>query len=268
MPLSFGPWRDDSEDAKAFRYLFKRADIFKPQARDGDQREAVDGVSFPGAYLAVFDDFTDVYGYVLYTPRPSGVFEQHTGFIAEFRGATAEADVKQSTAKMFLETPCSQIVTFCPEWLPATKVMARRMGAQQLFTKAPFATRDGKVYAADLYGQTALQWAWRNHMDFAEVGAKWHDQVFAAIEPHHDEDRAHNAFLGLALEMGKKQPQKAAAIYAAWAELAGYEPGRILWANQRGFSLIDIGAAAILNGPEGVISVIPHEQSDRSQNHG
>lgn len=260
MALSFAPFAYDSDDAKAFRQLFKHDSIFEPQRRDGDDRHAVDLATFAGAYLAVAWEGTvidEAVGYILYTPRPNGVFEQHTGFLPEHRGLAAEEYIGNATLSMFMETLCSQIVTFCPEWLPSTRAMAKRMGAIRLFDTPRFAFRDGKPYSATLFGQTALQWAWRIHHEFEEVGAHWHDQVFAAIEPHHEEDPSHNGFLGLALEMGKRQPHKAMAIYSAWAELAGYEPGRLVWADGEGNSFIDIGNAMVLNGPDRILAVIP-----------
>lgn len=257
MALSFGPWRDISEDGTAFRQLFKHDEIFEPQRRDGDQREAVDGASFPGAYLAIFSEGPEAYGFILYTPRPSGVFEQHTGFLRAFRGESAERDIAEATQRMFFETPCSQIVTFCPDWLPGTRVLAKRMGAQYLFENSLFARRDGENRAADLYGQSALQWAWQHHHEFERAGAKWHDQVFTTLEPHHEEDPAHNAMLGLALEMGKRQPHKAIAIYNAWSELAGYAPGALIWADGQGNSVFDIGVATVVNSADRVIAVFP-----------
>lgn len=263
MALSFAPWADDSDDVGAFRQLFKHDSIFEPQRRYGDDRRDVDAANFPGAYLAVARGDAihgapyGAFGYILYTPRPSGVYEQHTGFLTEQRGVNAERVIAEATRRMFMETPCSQIVTFCPEWLPGTRALAKRMGAIRLFEKAPFAIRDGENYSAELWGQSALQWAWRNHAEYAQNGAAWHDQVFAAIEPHHEDDATHNGFLGLALEMGKRQPHKAIAIYNAWAELAGYQPGALIWADGEGNSFIDIGNAMVLNGPDRILAVVP-----------
>lgn len=263
--LSFGPWQPGSADAVAFRRLFKTDSIYEPQRTDDGKPEDVDAVEFHGGYLAVFrgdDVHGEEYGhrgYVLYTARPGGVFEQHTGFLELHRGKAAESAIAEATRRMFLETPCTQIVTFCPEWLPATKAMAKRFGAIPMFEVKSFANRGEEMKLAHLYGQTALQWAWRNYGEFEAVGRRWHDEVFSAIEPHHEDDPTHNAFLGLALEMGRQQPHKALAIYNAWAELAGYAAGRLIWADGEGNSFVDIGNAMVLNGPDHVLAVIPRK---------
>lgn len=262
---TFGPWMDGSDDAMAMTLLLANDEIWQSQCRDGDSKALIAGMSFPGAYLAVFraqqsspsEMIYHPVGYILYTPRGAGVFEQHTAFLELHRGKFAAECIDWAFRAMFLETSCTQLITVCQAWQPETRLSAKSRGAIELFTIPRYAKKDGKEHPAAVFGITVMEWAWRHHQDFGYAGEKWHDEVFADLEPHHEEDPAHNGFLGLALEMGKKQPHKAIAVYNAWASLAGYAPGELLWADAAGNSLIDIQVAIVLNGPNGVAAVLP-----------
>lgn len=257
--FSFGPWQDGSDDAKDMLWLLQEDDIWEPQARDGDSREAARGASFPGAWLALYRDGTSPLGYILYIPRNPvcTVLEQHTAFITRARGQVAARVIENATAAVFLQTPCSRIVTFCPDWHPASKYMARHMGATPVYRKENFAERQGKKFGAELYSQSVLEWAFRNHHKYAEIGKAWHDSVFAKLEPHHEDDAAHDGFVGLAVTMGKYQPHKAVAVYNTWAELAGYAPAQVGWSDMQGNALIDIANAYVVNNGNRAVAAFP-----------
>lgn len=237
--------------------LLQRDDIWEPQARDGDNREDALHASFPDAWIALSRRGANPVGYILYIPRTPEVFEQHTAFITDARGAEAVRAIQIATDKIFIETPCSRIVTHCPDWHPASKSLARHMGATSMYSIADFATRGGVKYGATLYGQNVMEWAWRNHKNYAHVGARWHDEVFAALEPHHEDDPAHNGFVGMAVEMSRYQPLKAIGVYNTWAQIAGYEQAKLCWHDGQGNAVIDISNAYVVNSPSRVIAAFP-----------
>lgn len=264
--FTFGQWQDGSDDARDMLWLLQQDDIWEPQARDGDEKESAANATFPGAWLAVYRDDISPLGYILYIPRnPVGsVLEQHTAFMTKARGQAAARVIESATAAVFLQTPCSRIVTFCPEWHPASKSMARHMGATPVYRKVNFGTRQGEQFGAELYSQSVLEWAFRNHLNYATVGKEWHDAVFAMLEPHHDEDAAHDGFVGLAVSMGKYQPHKAVAVYNTWAELAGYAPASVQWTDGRGNAVIDIANAYVVNSGSHAIAAFPKCQPSQS----
>lgn len=266
--ISFGLWGEHPEDIEAFRELFQRDDIFEPQRRDGDTKEMVLDADFPGCYLAVFRDGPDMpsgriqepMGYIMFFPKTkTGVFEQHTAFITEARGAAAGRMIEAAIAMLFIEGQAIALLTTCPEWNPAAASMARKMGGSIRYRKDQYALRDGQVQGADIYGMTILDWAYRHHPGYGEIGHRWHEQVFSQLPAaKHDDDEAHNGILGIALKVGERRPHLGLGIYNAWAEIAGYAPATLIWADGNGNSLIDIDNAYVVNLPNGkVASVIP-----------
>lgn len=263
---SFGPWQEGSDDAKDMLWLLQRDDVWEPQARDGDEKEKAALSTFPGTWLAVFRDQMSPVGYILYVPRNPhcSVMEQHTGFIESARGKDAIDAMQSATAAVFLQTPCSRIVSYCPDWHPGTKGIARQMGSVPLYYVPKFAKRAGIEYGATLYGLTVLEWAFRNHMNYAHIGHRWHEEVFAKLEPHHEDDDVHDGFLGLAVEMGVRNPHKAVAVYNIWAELAGYAPASVQWADGQGNALIDISNAYVLNSGNRAIAAFAKNAQDHT----
>lgn len=256
--MIFEPWKNGTETAHKVCNLFAQEEIFEPQKMDGSKPSDLESADLTGSFVALFEEADGPAGYILYVPRLPGVYEQHTAFLKPFRGNRAMDWIRLATRTMFIETDCIQIMTTCPQWLPETRILAKKMGAQELFSRQ-IGKRDGLTVSGDIFAQTHMQWAWANHLTFQKVGELWHDEVFKTLEPHHEDDAVHNAFLGLALTMGAKQPQKAVGVYNAFAVLAGYEPGRLMWADCQGNSLVDIGPASVVNSHGRVLAVFPKQ---------
>lgn len=262
--ISFGLWGEHPEDIEAFRRLFQRDDIFDPQRRDGDTKEMVLDADFPGCYLALFrgDDIDgQTYGpigYIMFFPKTNtGVFEQHTAFVTEARGAVAMRLIELAIAKLFIDGQAIALLTTCPAWNPAAAGMARKMGGSIRYRKDQYALRDGQVYGADIYGMTILDWAYKNHPGYGEIGHRWHEQVFSKLpEAKHDDDDAHDGILGIALKVGERRPHLGLGIYNAWAEIAGYAQATLIWADGNGNSLIDIDNAYVVNLPDGIVAAV------------
>lgn len=260
--MSFGLVAKHSNDDCAIKEILVRPEIWEAQRRDGDSINAVPEASFgESAFAAVFRQDNQPVGYVLFTLVPlqthQTIYVQHTAFLEAFRGEKAMGCIAAAHQEMFFQTTALSIITHCPDWLPATKWMAEKMGGRRVSHMNHFALRDGRVQGASIYRIQCFDWACDNHEEFQDLGERWHETVFKELEPHHDDDPAHNGFLGLALMMGIRQPHKAMAIYNMWAERAGYVPGEVLWADGQGHSLIDFREGVCLNSPDGVMSVIP-----------
>lgn len=257
LSLSFAVWHKGTEDDVALKALMILPEIWEGQRRDCDNVEQVAEAEFHNCLLAIFRLEGQAIGYLLFEPRCPELAVQHTGFLEKHRGSLAIKCIEHAHREVFLRTSVTHILTHCPEWSMATASLARKMGGEAVSFIKSFAIRDGRMQGARLYELSCITWARLNHTDFQEQGEKWHEQVFAKIEPHHEDDPAHNGFLGLALEMGKYQPHKAMAIYNNWAERAGYLQGELIWSNRASYSFVDFGHGFALNGPDGIVAVLP-----------
>ncbi len=255
--MTFGVIAQGSNDEKDIKRLLVMPEIWDGQRRDEDDVEKVECATFENTIAAVFRREGVAFGYVLFVHKGDGLFIQHTAFIESERGKVAIECIEAALKAMFLETMATDILTHCPEWALGTAKLARTIGAHCMFRMPNFAVRDGRMQYAAVYGLTMFEWAWLHHADFEEQGEKWHEQVFGDEGPSHDHDPVHEMFLGLALEMGIHQPHKAVFLYNGWARRAGYAEASLLWAGERGHSLVDFRDGIALNGPNGVISVIP-----------
>lgn len=257
LALSFAVWRKGTEDDVALKALMILPEIWDGQRRDCDDVEKIPEAEFHSCLLAVFRLEGQAIGYVLLQPLSADLVVQHTAFLEKYRGALAIKCIEHAHREVFLRTPVTHILTHCPEWHPATATLARRMGGEPVSFIKNFAVRDGRMHGARLYELSVISWARLNHTDFQEQGEKWHEAVFKQIEPHHEDDPAHDSWLGLALEMGKFQPHKAMVLYSNWAVRAGYVQGELIWANGAGYSFVDFGHGFALNGPDGIVAVLP-----------
>lgn len=273
--MKFRPWNGTGEEAVATRdsmiALLLSEDIWDSQRIDGTSKEECMDPKFPeGTFLAVFYDDLAAVGYVLFVPKAPGVWEQHTAFDKEHRGAYALEAVRLSHKAMFMQTPCFHLISYCPEWHPAARFFAQKLGAEYAFRNQNAYTRDGRKQWADVFSLTLVAWAYDVHGEYEDIGEQWHEEVFAKLEPHHEDDPAHNGFLGIAIEMAKYSPQKAVALYNSYAQIAGYHPANLVATHTSGLCVIDIGNAWITMAGDKVAAAVPKpcpplEQSQQSQ---
>lgn len=260
VKMTFGVVAKDSREDRAIKALALHEEIWSEQCGDNDSQDQVRNGSFEGVTAAVFRmmDGDNAFGYILFVPRQDGLVEQHTAFLGYTRGPIGLKCIRAAHRELFLWTPFIGVITFCPDWNPGSRHLCQKVGAVQVSTVPKFKIRGGRMWGAALYHLLLWTWACDAHDEFQEIGEAWHERVFSQIpEAEHDEDPAHNGWLGLAVEMGKRQPQKAVEVYNSWAMKANYAPGKLLWADGNGHSLIDFGHGIALNGPETVLAVLP-----------
>lgn len=261
--MKFTAWNEATEEANANRAsvqaLLLTPDIWEPQRIDTVTLEEASKCKFvEGSFVAVFYEDLAAVGYVLFTPKAPGVWDQHTGFDTKHRGSFAALAVKQAHTAMFMQTPAFQIISFCPEWNPATSHFAQMLGATKAFRHVNAYTRDGKQHYADCWTLPIATWAYQVHHEYKHVGAKWHEDVFEKLEPHHEDDPAHNGFLGLAVTMAQFDPAKAVALYNAYAQLSGYQPANLIYTRPGGVCVIDIGNAVVTMRGDQVSSAVSY----------
>ncbi len=260
VTINFGVIAKDSNDERAIKALATLPEIWDEQCGDQESVDQIKQGTFEGVTAAVFRHVEGghAFGYILFVPRPDGLFEQHTAFRTDQRGPLALRCIKEAHKEVFLTTPMVGIITKCPDWNPGSRHLSHKLGAVRVSALPKFKIRDGRWQGATLYHLMLWTWCCENHDEFQDVGEAWHEKVFAQMpEAEHEDDSSHNSWLGLALEMGKLQPVKAIDIYNSWGAKTGYAPAKLLWADGASSALIDIFSATVLNTPDGGVVVIP-----------
>jgi hypothetical protein len=164
-----------------------------------------------------------------------GLYECHSMFLPEGRGAAAQAAMAEGLRYLFAQTDCGQVVTKCPENNGAAKGAARAMGFSPMFKlEKAWPVEDGEPVGIEVVTLTMHKWVSRD----AEVEAtgKWFHQRLEELTeaagkpiPEHFEDPAHNRAVGAACLMFQAgNPGKAQAFYNLWARIAGYPQIRIM----------------------------------------
>jgi len=233
-----------SADREGFLRILIRDDVWEPQAMDGVELPT----AFPfgeDCWIFAMEQDDQNAAILIFVPLGQGIYEQHSAIPENYRGSWNDMIAKAHRA-MFLQTDATMLVTLCPDWMPLLAKVSGRFGAKKMWHKDHIGNRETVPYGADMMGLTVMDWAWRNHMDFQQQGHEWHEAAFADGAQHHEDDLAHDGFVGLALQMSVCCPAKAQQVYNTWARTAGYYPLTILWASD-GNSLIDIGSSTILN---------------------
>lgn len=261
--MIFRPWNGEGEEAisirDSVRALLISDEIWDTQRIDACTKEQAFECTFPeGTFIAVFFDGLPAVGYILYVPKAPGVWEQHTAFDKEHRGSYALDCSKQAIAAMFMRTDAFHLVSPCPEWLPAAHIFAKKLGGTVFYRHHGAFTRDGRKQWADMYSLHISAWAGDVHADYEHIGEQWHEAAFAKLEEHHDEDPAHNGFLGLAIAIAKYNPAKAVAVYNSWAQIAGYHPANLIMAHPSGLCVLDIGNAVVTMVGDTVAAAVPY----------
>lgn len=260
VKMSFGVIAKCSNDERAIKALAVLPENWNDMCGDNEDPDQIRGGTFEGVTAAVFRhvEGDHAFGYILFVPRQDDLVEQHTVFCEAQRGNVASQCIRAAHKELFLTTKWIGVLTFCPEWNPGARHLAQKVGAVKVSTVPNFRLRGGRWQGAALYHLLLWTWSCDHHDEFQDTGEAWHDRVFSQLpEAKHEDDPAHNGWLGLAVEMGKRQPHKAVEVYNSWAIKAGYALGKLLWADGNGHSLIDFGHGIALNGPESVLAVLP-----------
>lgn len=187
-------------------------------------------------------------GGVLFQWIEPGLYEAHTQFLPQCRGKEAVQNVRDALRWMFTRTDAVEIVTKVPEPNKAALGLVRTIRGQKLFERAgAWPTENGAV-AVSFYGLSLMGWA-GSAPDIGASGHWFHEKLEAAKAatagalPPHDDDAAHDQYVGATVEMiAAGQIEKALAFYGRWARFSGYGPISAIAMNPL---VIDIGDALL-----------------------
>lgn len=186
-------------------------------------------------------------GFVCQRQEP-GIYEVHSQFVPEARGENALRCAMDGMRHMFTRTDCVELRTKVPEGNLAASALARRVGFVHQFTRdKAWPGPDGQT-PVRYYAISIDQWA-GHCVDLEATGAWFHDKLEAAkiamgaTTPIHDDDAAHDRYVGATVEMIQSGlVDKALAFYWRWAAFAGYGPIRAIAVNPL---VVDIGDAIL-----------------------
>lgn len=188
--------------------------INHPEVKDGAEVKGVGDASLLAANLNNFVLVTEFGGFIV-IKKMAGLYECHTQFLPEGRGAHAVEAVREALRYMFTLTDCERIVT---------KVHVDNRHTQ-IFT-AQFFKKRGRTGDHFYYSMDIDDWVITDS-ECQKAGDEFH----ALLGEHkdHDDDKTHDCFAGYAWLTAKTgNVFKAQMHYNKWAVMAGYEPLLIL----------------------------------------
>jgi len=97
-------------------------------------------------------------GFWLVIPKGAGVWEVHTNFLPEHRGAFALDAATLAIDLMFTATPAVTLTSFCPECLPESWFFARRNGFKTDFSRPAVWPRAGVRHGVRHVSLTLHEW--------------------------------------------------------------------------------------------------------------
>lgn len=158
----------------------------------------------------------------------AGIYEVHTQFTPECRGAKVIRAVQDALRFMFTRTDCFEVQTKVPANNAGALGLVRAIGGDLQFTRdAVWPAGDGMV-ACGFYVLTIASWAGK--CDAVMASGEWfHDKLEAAkiakgaSSVVHEDDAAHDRYVGATVEMILNgQEAKALWFYNRWARFSGY----------------------------------------------
>jgi hypothetical protein len=150
-----------------------------------------------------------------------GIYEVHSLALPHVRGAYVYAAASLSIRFMFFATGAMELLTRVPEGNVAATALSRKVGFSPEFTRPnAWLAADGPKEVT-FYAMRYPEWV--KHQDWLRESG---EQLHAMLgEVEHDDDPAHDLYVGAAMEMVLSgQPDKACFLYNRWARFAGYEP--------------------------------------------
>jgi hypothetical protein len=165
-----------------------------------------------------------------------GYYEVHTQFIPEARGAAAIQAVRDALWWMFTATDAVEIVTKVPDTnLGALGLVRAIHGTFQFSRPNAWQNADGALSGVKYYSKTLMDWVRDESEELSKTGDWFHDKLaeaktrMGASNPPHDDDHAHDRYVGMASEMiSRGQLAKGVLTYNRWATFAGYAPVSVL----------------------------------------
>ncbi len=166
---------------------------------------------------------------------------------------------------LFCNTDAVEALTKVPRGHVAARALAQAVGGIPSFVVPDGWILNSKPLSTTLYSLTLQAWMARRAAIFAPLGDWFHRSLEAQYAtlgyttPLHAHDAAHDAAVGLAVEMIRSgQPYKGAVFYNRWASIAGYAPLTVLNDNP---IVLDI-EEAILRVQGGAFEVIQLRNKD------
>lgn len=177
-----------------------------------------------------------------------GIYEAHSQFVPEHRGANVLTAARDAERFMFTRTDCVEIRSKVPEGNKAALGFALAMRYELQFERANAWPTESGMVSAKYFARTINQWA-NLAPGIAETGEWFHDKLesakgwFGSKTPIHDDDPIHDRYVGATCEMMLAgQVGKALAFYQRWASFAGYGPIAVIAEYP---TVIDIGDAIL-----------------------
>lgn len=196
---------------------------------------------------------TDGGGFICVWQEP-GVYEVHTQFLPDYRGAAALQAAREGFDWMFLRTDAEIIQTRVAYSNEKADKFTQLCGFQLDFERERAWGEEPMRY----FSIDTAQWLRRNQTALARKGEEFHKLLVekgGAVD--HVDDLAHDAAVGAAVSMFQHgQVQKAVVWYNRWARFAGYEPVTVLNISPL---VVNIKSALIALTPVG-FDVLPLEK--------
>lgn len=187
-------------------------------------------------------------GGLLFVRYAPGVYEVHTQFLPEARGANAVVVTNDALRWMFTKTDAVEILTKVPDGNKGAKGLVHAIHGELRFHRDNAWLGPNGSDGVGYYALPIQSWAGKC-ADLEASGHWFHDKLEAAktamgaSEPLHDDDAAHDRYVGATVEMILSgQIEKAMGFYGSWAPFAGYGPVQVIAVNP---ITIDIGDAIL-----------------------
>lgn len=159
-------------------------------------------------------------GFLLEQLEP-GYLEVHTLFLPGAEEIRAKAWL--ALTFIFTHTDAVELVTKVPVDNVKALGLAKAVGFNQRFRRTKAWDRWSGAVDVDYLGMTLDEWI-RTDPTLEPVGESLHEMLQAEHEVKHEDDPAHNAYVGAAIFCAcAGNLTKGVAIYNRWARFAGYE---------------------------------------------
>ena len=180
-------------------------------------------------------------GWILEAKGP-GVYEIHSLFLPEGRGASFFKAARDMLRYMFTRTDCTEIWTRCPDDNPGARMAALKNGFREVFRRE---NCWGEGVGVSYQSLTIDGWSMRDP-EALKAGQAFHEQLGDHLS--HPEDEAHDRAVGAALLMARAhQIGKGVQWFNRFAAFAGYAPIQAL-----GVDIVATADQIIEIGPESI----------------
>lgn len=208
-------------------------------ANNPDVRPMLGG-SGPLDFTQLLNDANNVgfegeFGGFIVVKLEGGVYECHSLFLPEGRGAFVLEAMKEGLRYLFVKTDCIEVVTKAPVDNRAAFGAARGMGFMTSYRlDRGWMGADGEMGPVDCMALSFKKWVEKDEQVKAK-GEWFHNRLEELTEgkiPAHYDEPAHNRAVGASVLMYEAgNPVKATTSYNHWAKTAGFPLVRALSLN-------------------------------------